>query len=483
LSKHSHEFSWVEGLVFCLAYIGIQLSSETFNQWGTYFYSPSEGVGRTIYVSIGLVGVIFFIATLWDAITDPLIGIWSDRTDSRPGRWRLPRMTGRRRPFIFWGSILMTFTFIGIWYPPVEGTSWINFAFGAVMMCLHWLFFTITTVPILALGPEIARSEQARVRLGIWIAVGFIVGLALANALSGILLTAFDTAPEGAPTSAVGYRRVAVIYAVVSLILFQLLAWTVKERHVTTEKETSHTPIMEGLGDAAKNLPFVIYFIAFFCFTTGFLAVARVLPYWAELGLAGNEETVSKLLTPFIFTALLSYLFIPAVAKRLGVKWTMFLSLLNITLGLPAMYFIARADVPMETRFYMGAALFAWCGIGQGILYVMITPLMGEIIDYDERKSGQRREALYNGLSGVAWKASMGGSIIIATVSMKFWGNSNEDPLGVYLVGPIAGIFGLIGCIAMAFYPRIHVTPKEETEALASAAIPSPPSDSPAGRQ
>jgi GPH family glycoside/pentoside/hexuronide:cation symporter len=189
LSKHSHEFSWVEGLVFCLAYIGIQLSSETFNQWGTYFYSPSEGVGRTIYVSIGLVGVIFFIATLWDAITDPLIGIWSDRTDSRPGRWRLPRMTGRRRPFIFWGSILMTFTFIGIWYPPVEGTSWINFAFGAVMMCLHWLFFTITTVPILALGPEIARSEQARVRLGIWIAVGFIVGLALANALSGILLT------------------------------------------------------------------------------------------------------------------------------------------------------------------------------------------------------------------------------------------------------------------------------------------------------
>src|SRR5690606_25532619 len=92
----------------------------------------------------------------------------------------------------------------------------------------------------------------------------------------------------------------------------------------------------------------------------------------------------------------------------------------------------------------------------QGIYYVMITPMLGEIIDYDEQRTGQRREALYNGLSGVAWKASMGVSILIATQSMHYWGNAAGQPLGVYLVGPFAGLCGLCGCIAMWRYPVLH---------------------------
>src|SRR5690606_34484211 len=126
-------------------------------------------------------------ATVWDAITDPWIGGLSDKTPSKPGRWRFPKISGRRRPYIFWGSILMMFTFVGAWYPPVAGTSYWNLAFGTFMLCAHFLMFTITTVPILALGPEVARSQEARVKLGLWIGIGFILGLAIANALTGEL--------------------------------------------------------------------------------------------------------------------------------------------------------------------------------------------------------------------------------------------------------------------------------------------------------
>ena len=40
------EFTTLEGVAFCAAMIGVQLSSELFAQWGTYFYSPSVGSGR-----------------------------------------------------------------------------------------------------------------------------------------------------------------------------------------------------------------------------------------------------------------------------------------------------------------------------------------------------------------------------------------------------------------------------------------------------
>lgn len=452
--KPPREFTPLEGFAVLLAAVAIQICSETINQWGLYFYSPSGGGGRTIYVSIGIVGMIFVVATLWDAITDPLIGAWSDITRTRPGLARLVPIRGRRRPFIFWGSILMTFTSVAFWYPPVDGESPLNFWYGTVLLCMHWTLFTVTTVPILALSPEIARSEGARVRLGVWYAVGMVVGLAVANALSGVLVTLLDVPHDGDHTTPAGYRRLAALYAVVSLGLFQFYVWVVRERYDSGEGARAHVPLLSGLRHAARNVPFLLYFAAFFTFSAGFLATQRALPYWAELGLEGNEGTVTILLGPFLITCLASYAVIPVIARRLHVKWMMFAALFIISSGLPMMYPIGMMDAATSTKVILGALLFAYCGVGQGIMYVMITPMIGEIIDHDERTlSGRRQEALYNGLSGVAWKASMGVSIVLATQSMAWWGNSADAPLGVYLVGPIAGLCGLAGCAAMLFYP------------------------------
>lgn len=718
------EFTWTEGLAICLAMVGVQLSSEVMNQWGTYFYSPSVGVGRTIYVAIGLVGYIFIVGTVWDAITDPLIGVWSDWTRTRPGWLRLLPIRGRRRPFIFWGSIFMTFTAIGFWYPPVEGLSGANFVYGAVLLCLHWTMFTVTTVPLISLSPEIARSESERVRLGTFVAVGMISGLALAAVAPGLLITVLDPArtedrltltlpgglaPEAveramdtmlpetlaagfaaervdgalrvtpppdyvdqavavaadgvlelvftgglletldhfdgphvreavdgvlpasvhgrrvfesgsfhlaavfpadavaartaadledvlfgrlaerlggqldiahaggevtvtftggllrelgpdalesllrealppdtalpalelseetgayaarfgasafpfapdtaarhllAPVfrehldvearggewrvvfyrsllkalnfaqlerriaaalpgavftlareegsfSAQGYRRLAWTLALLSLALFQLPVWLVRERYDSAAAgNADRASYLRGLADAARNRPFVIYFIAFFMFSAGFLAAQRALPYWAELGLGGDEGTVTQLMVPFLFTALLSYAFIPALTRRLHVKWMMVIAFLIITTGLPFMYAVGKADLEFSTKVLLGGALFGYCGIGQGILYVLMMPMMGEIIDYDEARSGERREALYNGLSGVAWKSSMAASIFFATTSMDLWGNSVKNYEGVLLVGPIAGLLGFIGLVAMLFYPVLKV--------------------------
>jgi GPH family glycoside/pentoside/hexuronide:cation symporter len=247
-----------------------------------------------------------------------------------------------------------------------------------------------------------------------------------------------------------------MLYAVISLALFQLPVWLVKERFTPLVEHRLETPWRTAMGQAFRNRPFVCYFVAFFMFSAGFLAVQRVLAYWAEVGLGGNEGTVTQLLVPYILVALVAMPLMPKVARVLSAKWMMVASLFILSSSLPFMYVIGAADWATQSKILAGAALFGYAGLGQSILYVMITPLMGEIIDYDEARSGERREALYNGLSGVAWKASMALSILIATQSMSIWGNSAERPLGIYLVGPIAGVCGLIGLAAMLFYPRIE---------------------------
>ena len=461
MEKPTREFTWVEGMAMCLCMIGVQLATQVIAAWGTYFYSPSAGVGRTIYVSIGLVGIIFIIGTIWDAITDPLIGIWSDKTKSKPGLLRLVPISGRRRPFIFWGSILMVFTSIGFWYPPIDHTSNLNLAYGIVLICLHWTVFTITVVPINALGPEIARSEDARVKLGIYTAVGLIIGLALAMVLPGKLITMLDPARAQDTFSPAGYRRVAIVFALASFVLLQLPVWFIRERYQAPPEPKEKAPLrarfVEGLLAIITNRPFIVYSIAFFFFTTGFLAAQNVLPYWAELGLGGDEGTVTVLMIPFIIICLVFFVFVPRMTRRLHTKWMLFLSFLIIASGLPWMYVIPQLALSQTGKMILGMALLGYCGIGQAIMYAMMIPMVGEIIDYDELRSGQRREALFNGLANVAGKVAIAFAILLSTQTMNVFGNSVVKPNGVFLVGPFAGIFALLGMIAVLFYPILHV--------------------------
>ena len=697
--QEGREFRWPEGLAICVSMIGVQLCSEVINQWGLYFYSPSGGVGRTLYVPAALVGIIFIIGTLWDAVSSPVVGILSDKTPTRPGKWRVLPIPGRRLPYIFWGAFGMIFTLVGFWYPPVEGPSLLNLAYGTVFLCAHWTLFSLAVVPLNALGPEIARSESARVAVGTWVAVGMILGLAFANALPGVLITALDPGrvesglalrfagpaadvrgavgrllppgetgleadgaegltvikedggggasvsvagplyerirehtqeeavaaafPEalrekmtpvrrkawsgarfdapgpdaaqmdairarlapavaaafaaesqagvekgvfsityptsqaelmdekalaaaladapgvqgpvgveksaahlrltlppgaepsgeladflagaaareavranlilmddsGAPTvaftralrgdlafarvlsllsgapgdpsatrreesfSPAGYRRVAMIFAIVSFLTFLCPVLLVRERHDSEAVPSDPLPCGRALLDALRNKPFLIYAASFFLFTIGFLAVQRALPYWAELGLDGDEGTITKLLMPFILVAVGSYAVIPLVARRVHMKWMMFAALAIIATGMPFMYLIGKSGADFATRQLMGMLLFGYCGVGQAIIYVMIVPMMGDIIDYDERLSGERREALYNGLSAFIWKASMAGSVLLASLSMSVWGNRVGEHTGVLLVGPFAGLFGLLGMVVIALYP------------------------------
>jgi Na+/melibiose symporter-like transporter len=52
-------------------------------------------------------GVVMAVKQVYDALTDPLIGRWSDMTITR---W------GRRRPFVFFGAIPFAVTWLFMWY-------------------------------------------------------------------------------------------------------------------------------------------------------------------------------------------------------------------------------------------------------------------------------------------------------------------------------------------------------------------------------
>ena len=457
--------SRLECFAFMVAMLGVQLSSELYAQWGTYFYSPTKGGSRIVYVTVGLVAVIFVAGRVIDLVTDPLIGALSDRSSQSPGRLRLLPIAGRRRPFIFWGAVLMTFTGVAFWYPPVAETSTTNLVYGTTVMSLHWVFYTLAYIPILALAPEIARSDTDRMRLGTWIGIGMIIGLVAAVILPGVLIDMLDPArrviegetPEYSP---IGYQRVAIIFAVFSLASFLFFIACVRERPLE-ESEISRESIYGEIRSSLRLPVFRFYILIFFLFYVGQLANQRAMPYWVELGIGGDESTLTVLGLPFIATCLVGALICKPLAKKITLKWLVVMAVACLGLTLPGMYIIAVVGLSNDVKLILAAAIWGLNGFGQGMIYVLVTPLIGAIIDANATLTGKRQEAVFNALHATMVKTAQVFGIVIATQLMARAGNSSESPLGVFLVAPIAGVFCIAALILATQYPNLH---SDETE-------------------
>ncbi len=117
-----------------------------------FYYKQVLGLSGT------MAGIAIAISVLWDAISDPLVGAWSDRLRSR---W------GRRHPFMLASVVPLALSFIALFSPPALATATPGYLFfwllGSVIALRTALTFFM--VPYLALGAEISRDYHERTRL------------------------------------------------------------------------------------------------------------------------------------------------------------------------------------------------------------------------------------------------------------------------------------------------------------------------------
>ena len=115
------------------------IKSNGFDYYLLAFYSQVVGLDPR------LVGLALFISLLFDAVSDPLVGYWSDNLRSR---W------GRRHPFMYGAAIPVALCFFLVWMPPESFSDTETFWY---LLCLSVLIRTGITffeTPNIALAPE-----------------------------------------------------------------------------------------------------------------------------------------------------------------------------------------------------------------------------------------------------------------------------------------------------------------------------------------
>lgn len=152
-----------------------------------FYYTQVQGLSGT------LAGLAMFIALSWDAISDPIVGSWSDNLHTR---W------GRRHPLLVAGGIPTALLFLALFVPPAGLGEWGVFTWLLTVSVLLRTFLTIYFIPYSAMGAELSVDydertviAKARVTMG-WLAgmllpaIGFTVFFQPQNGVDGRLIAA-----------------------------------------------------------------------------------------------------------------------------------------------------------------------------------------------------------------------------------------------------------------------------------------------------
>lgn len=410
-------------------YVGIALVTQTMLLWLAYFYAPPPEAGLPTLLPIAWVGYALLFGRIIDGLADPLVGAWSDATRSR---------LGRRRPFMLYGAAPLALTFGALWWEPLALSAVGRMVYLTVTVSLFLFFFTVYTAPYLSLLPELATGRGARVRLATWQGVAQIVGLGIAMIGSGLLVERF------------GFTGMGVGLAAFAFITYLIPALTIREE----PREHAPTPgVLESVRLTLRNRPFVYYVVSHLLFWIGFNAVVVAAPYLVTVLMGGSEGDTAIALAVAFVVAVLTFPFIGRLSATRGLKATMLWSMGALVAALLLWGLVGRFDIPVPV-FWQGLAVFLVAGFSVAGLFVIPNALIAEIVDYDERLTGMRREAMFFGVQGLLVKIAMGLSSFGATQLLESGGFTGTRAAGVLWIGPLAAVFVLAGALVFNGYPE-----------------------------
>lgn len=407
-------------------------------------------------LSLATIGMVILIARLFDAVTDPLIGYFSDRHQC---------LTGSRKVFVATGGVLFIFSSYFL-YTPSEHVSATYFLLWFLVFYFSWTLFEI---PHLAWGGELAPHSNARNSIYSFRLLGLFLGHLL---FYSVPLLPFFTSNEFTPQT-LAWSVFAAGLIMLPLLYICVVA-TPNGRKQPAPINQQQLSVWSVLPTILSNKPFLLFlgmfsffgvglgmwFTLFFIFVDGYLGLGN------QLALVYIISTCISILTMGAW---------PLLASRWGKK-----SIWGIAIGLMAVG-VASAGwlVPGASSFTPLLIINTLVVIGFAAYSILVPSMLADIIDYGTWKSGIDLGATYFSVFTLMGKATMA---VGGALGLFIAGGYGFDPaisthsanavFGLRLA--IAWLPALIVLLALVFVvltpinTRLHVTIRRRLDARLS---------------
>ncbi len=340
-------------------------------------------------------GVLYFAPRIVDAFFDPIMGFVTDNTKS---------IWGRRRQYVFIGSLIMGITFIIMWQLYRENGVNYNFYFFLSWSFVFYLGLSVFSVPYVAMGYEMSDDFHERTNI---MAISQWIGQWAWVIAPWFWVVMYD--PKWFPNADTATRTLAVWVGISCMILAMMPAIFIKAK--STKHDDSLKPLtIKTIGGSLKEIlvsfkeafvikPFRKLCIATFLIFNAFNTVAGftffIVVYYLFSGNAAKAG-----IWPTLFGSIgalaTTFMVIPVVARisKMMEKKKAFLICQSISIfGYILLWFLF---IPGKPYMFLFALPFFSFGIGS--LFTLMMSMTADVCDMDELNSGKRREGIFGAI-------------------------------------------------------------------------------------
>ena len=402
---------------------GIFTESLIYNMFYTYYLTfLIEIVGvKPKYASI-----VIFVSIAWDAITDPMIGNYTDRA-------------GVDKRKVMKGSILpLAVLFIVAWTSIGSGISseFIRILIYTVLSMAIWVFYTLYTIPYYAVVAELTEDYDERTQIRSLSSLLNAIAVGLGNILPALVPTVAMLLGEKLKSNSY-----AVVAAIISIgaVIFGFVCCKSLNGVYEPKKAENGAPVervtlkntFKAFGDILKLKPtkWFLLFVFFFLATSSMIQSNLTYMVIDCIGMEYDTGIVFVILSLVISMALT----VPVVEKIAQKKDRRFAVILFFTITCVGEIAIKIIGLDATISGFPVMCIISpmFLGIGVGTFWTLFYSMGYDLVELNEFKTGERRESTITALPQLVQKFGSAFGILMAGQLLSAYGyDSSNDVAG-----------------------------------------------------
>ncbi len=383
----------------------------------------------TLLIPAAAVSILMTVATIWDAVNDPMMGAVADRTKSRWGRYR---------GYFLFAPFAVAILAIALFCANPAWSIGVKTAYISVVYILYGMAATVLTMPTYAILPAHTLNQKVRNRTIVLMMIITAVGFNVVMAVGPMMMNNLAVP--------------VTVFAIMGILAYMGLFKKSKENYLMPVGERT---AMQDLKAVLKHKELYPVFIAWFLANLGYGMMFSASYYYITYYI-GQPAMLAIYMVLLGLGSLLSMVLMPLVLKICKTPRRALMITQAVTVVLYAVLFVVgKSSFGLLTVLSFIAALFSCMQNG------IVNLLLNDTIDYVMLTDGLSLNGIISAVRGFASKcgAGLAMAVITAIISIAGWAPNAPTQSAAAMVGLNMARFGapaiisILLIVCLCFYP------------------------------
>ncbi len=447
--------------------LGYSAISQTITNFFMFFGTGVLGMPGS------LVGIAVGISTLWDGITDPMVGFISDNYTFK--------FLGKRRGYMFVATFGMALVNILIWTIPADISIAGKFILMLTFLLLIETFNTLYATPYGALGAELTDNYHEKTSVQVYKTVFFLVGMMIPTLLLFVFLPSTAEFEQG-QLNPVGYKNIALVTSAICLIC-GILSSIFSEKRLQPKKgeklfhaidkkkkrrlKNMFKQLFKNMKECFSNSQQRVVIIGYSIALISAAVLTSVGMHFFTYSLFYSSAQITVLLMCLLLGTIVSQPLWFNLSKKKEKKPALLLAILVAIMGTYSIMFVFLFKNLLNSfSFYIILVSIFICGVGSGALYTLPNSMFCDVVGIQNEEHKDDKTASYYGYMTLAFNIANALALMITGSLLDAIGFNSSlkvQPLDVQTGIAIILFVGVLVPLILSYYifSRYKLTKKD----------------------